>query len=303
MKLKTLYRSLSLGTPLAKVAHVLGTQFGVSVTAGGLVHLLHRTAAAAAPAYAALREQIRQSPLVTPDETGWRINAVRHWLWAFTTRETTVYAICDGRGFDDAAAVLGEDFAGVLVRDGWVAYRGFKHATHQSCLGHLLRRCKQLQEDHPDSVWAGAVQAVLQDGLALRDRCNAGEVSEHGLASARGRLAARLGRLIDAPPPLEDAERFAKHLANEFPAVFLFLCDPSIDATNWRAEQAIRPAVVTRKVCGGNRTRKGADTQQVLASVVRTARQRKLDLPDLITTMLRAPTPIVPDVLALPPPS
>ena len=125
-----------LGTPLAKVAHVLGTQFGVSVTEGGLVHLLHRTAAAAAPAYAALREQIRQSPLVTPDETGWRINAVRHWLWAFTTRETTVYAICDGRGFDDAAAVLGEDFAGVLVRDGWVAYRGFKHATHQSCLQH-----------------------------------------------------------------------------------------------------------------------------------------------------------------------
>ena len=292
-----------LGMPLGKVARVLGTQLGLSVTEGGLVHLLHRTAAAAAPAYAALREQIRRSPLVTPDETGWRINAVRHWLWAFTTPETTVYAICDGRGFDDAAAVLGRDFAGVLVRDGWVAYRGFEHASHQTCLGHLLRRAKQLQEDHPDSAWAGAVQAVLQDGLALRDRCNAGEVSEHGLASARGRLAARLGRLIDAPPPLEEAERFAKHLANEFPAVFLFLCDPSIDATNWRAEQAIRPAVVTRKVCGGNRTRKGADTQQVLASVVRTARQRKLDLPELITTMLCAPTPIVPDVLALPPPA
>ena len=76
----------------------------------------------------------------------------------------------------------------------------------------------------------------------------------------RGRLEARLGRLIDAPPPLKDAKRFAKHLANEFPAVFLFLRDPSIDATNWRAEQAIRPAVVIRKVCGGNRTRKGADS-------------------------------------------
>ena len=82
-----------------------------------------------------------------------------------------------------------------------------------------------------------------------------------------------------------------------------FLCDPSIEATNWRAEQAIRPAVVTRKVYGGNRTRKGADTQQVLASVVRTARQRHLDLPDLIATMLCAPEPVVPDALALPPPS
>ena len=105
------------------------------MTDGGLVQLLHRTADAAAPAYAALREQVRHSPVVTPDETGWRVNAVRHWLWAFTTPETTVYAICGGRGFDDAATVLGPDFAGVLVRDGWVAYRGFKHAPHQTCLG------------------------------------------------------------------------------------------------------------------------------------------------------------------------
>ena len=103
----------------------------------------------------------------------------------------------------------------------------------------------------------------------MRDRRNAGGLSAHGLATARGRLLARLSRLIDNPPPLDDAERFAAHLAIEFPAIFTFLCDPSVDATNWRAEQAIRPAVVIRKVCGGNRTRKGADTQQMLASVLR----------------------------------
>ena len=143
---------------------------------------------------------------------------------------------------------------------------------------------------------------VLRAGLDLRDRCNAGALSEHGMATARGRLTARLGRLVDAPPPLDDAERFAAHLANEFPAVFLFLWDPSLDATNWRAEQALRPAVVIRKVCGGNRTRHGADTQQVLASVVRTARQRGLDLPPLIAAMLHAVEPVVPELLGLPPP-
>ena len=61
-----------LGMPLEKVVRVLRTQFGLSVTKGGLVQLLHRTADAAAPAYAALREQVRCSPVVTPDETGWR---------------------------------------------------------------------------------------------------------------------------------------------------------------------------------------------------------------------------------------
>ena len=291
-----------MGVPLAKVAHVLRTTFGLPVTPGGLAHLLHRTARDAAPTYTALCEQVRNSPVVTPDETGWRVGAISHWLWAFVTPETTVYAICPGRGFDDATTVLGADFAGVLVRDGWVSYRCYRAALHQSCLNHLLRRCKELQEDHPDSLWAGQVQAVLQTGLAVRDRCNDGELSEHGLASVRGRLVARLGRLIDAPPPVDDAERFARHLATEFAAVFLFLWDLSVDATNWRAEQAIRPAVVIRKVCGGNRTRHGADSQQVLASVVRTARQRDLDLPPLIATMLRAADPVVPDAFGLPPP-
>ncbi len=147
------------------------------------------------------------------------------------------------------------------------------------------------------------MQDTLQASLALRDRRNAGSLSDHGPATARGRLPARLSRLIDNPPPLDDAERFAAHLAVDFPALFTFLWDPSVDATNWRAEQAIRPAVVIRKVCGGNRTRKGADTQQVLAGVVRTARQRNLDLPALVATMSRAPEPIVPDVFGLPPPS
>ena len=147
------------------------------------------------------------------------------------------------------------------------------------------------------------MQDTLQAGLALRDRRNAGGLSAHGLATARGQLLARLSRLIDNPPAHDDAERFAAHLASEFGAIFTFLWDPSVDATNWRAEQAIRPAVVIRKVCGGNRTRKGADTQQVLASVVRTARQRKLDLPALFATMLRAPDAIVPDGFGLPPPA
>ena len=291
-----------LGVPLAKVAHLLRTWFGLTVTAGGLAHVLRRAARDAAPTYTALCEQVRNAPVVTPDETGWRVGAVRHWLWAFATPDTTVYAICPGRGFDDAITVLDADFDGVLVRDGWAPYRRFDHALHQTCLAHLLRRCQHLRDDHPHSRWAGQVAAVLQAGRALRDRRDDGRLTDHGLASVRGRLLARLGRLIDAPPPLDDAERFASHLDTAFAAVFAFLWDPSVDATNWRAEHAIRPAVVTRTVCGGNRTRHGADTQHVLASVVRTAHQRQLDLTALLATMLRATHPVVPDGLQPPPP-
>ena len=99
--------------------------------------MLHRAARAAAPAYTELCEQVRNAPVVTPDETGWRVGGIRHWLWTFVTPDTTVYAICPGRGFNDAATVLGTDYVGVLVRDGWAPYRCFD-GLHQTCLNHLL---------------------------------------------------------------------------------------------------------------------------------------------------------------------
>ena len=286
-----------VGVPLDKIATLLHDRFGLTVTPGGLAQVLHRAARVAVPTYAALCAQIRGSPVVSPDETGWRVGAVLHWLWAFATPETTVYAICPGRGFDDAATILGANFAGVLVRDGWAPYRRFTGARHQSCLAHLLRRCRTLRADHPRSPWAARVQAVLTDALALRDRRDAQAITEQGLAVAQGRLLARLGRLIDTAPTLPAAQRFAAHLDREFPAVLAFLWAPDVDATNWRAEHAIRPAVVNRKICGGNRTPRGARTPQILASVVRTARQRHVDLNDLFTTLLRAPRPMVPAAL------
>ena len=124
---------MEMGVPLAKVAHLLRTTFGLQVTPGGLAHVLHRAARAVAPAYTELCEQVRNAPVVTPDETGWRVGGSRHWLWAFVTPDTTVYAICPGRGFDDAATVLGTDYAGVLVRDGWAPYRCYD-GLHQTCL-------------------------------------------------------------------------------------------------------------------------------------------------------------------------
>ena len=289
-----------VGVPLEKIATLLQDRFGLTVTPGGLAQVLHRAARVAAPTYAALCAQIRGSPVVSPDETGWRVGAVLHWLWAFATPETTVYAIRPGRSFDDAVTILGADFAGVLVRDGWAPYRRFTGALHQSCLAHLFRRCRTLRADHPRSPWAARVQAVLTDALALRDRRDAHAITEQGLAEARGRLLARLGRLIDTAPALPAAQRFARHLDREFPAVLAFLWAPDVDATNWRAEHAIRPAVVNRKICGGNRTPRGARTQQVLASVVRTARQRHVDLDDRFTSLLRAPRSMVPAAFRLP---
>lgn len=287
------------GLPYGKIAGLLRERFGLTVTRGGLVHAVHRAARQAQPTYTQLCATVRGSPTVTADETSWRVEADLQWLWAFVTPTTTVYAIQPGRGLAQAAAIIGPEYPGVLIRDGWQSYRQFTAARHQSCLAHLLRTCRRLLLDYPTQPFVAGVKAVLQGALATRTRHVAGAVSRHGLAVARGHYVERLGRLLERTPSRRLAvSRFQAHLIVEYDAIFSFLFDPTLEATNWRAEHALRPAVVTRKMCGGgNRTARGAASQQVLTSLLRTADQRGLDSTAILVNVLTAPTPTVPHLL------
>jgi transposase len=291
------------GLAYGKIAALLRDRFGLTVTRGGLVQAIHRTARQTQPTYAALCATVRGSPVVTIDETSWRVDAGLQWLWGWVTTDTTVYAILPGRGLAQAASVIGHDYAGVVQRDGWHSYRSLTAAAHQTCLAHLLRRCRILLLDAPHQPWVRAVKAVLQAALATRAAHQAGTVSAHGLAVARGHYVERLGRLLARRPSRDRRIRlFQQHLTVEFEAIFSFLFDPTLDATNWRAEHALRPAVVTRKMCGGgNRTARGAASQQILASVLRTVDQRGLDASDVLVALLTAPTPTVSPALAIVP--
>jgi transposase len=74
----------------------------------------------------------------------------RGWLWVFIGDRVTIYDIAVGQGarsFEVAKNMLGEDFNGIVCRDGWGSYRGFKKATHQTCLAHLLRRTNEMIAD------------------------------------------------------------------------------------------------------------------------------------------------------------
>lgn len=291
------------GLAYGKIAALLRDRCGLTVTRGGLVHAVHRAARQAQPTYDALCATVRGSPVVSVDETSWRVDAVLQWLWVWTTAETTVYAILPGRGLAQAASVIGLDYPGVLQHDGWHSYRYFTAAAHQTCLAHLLRRCRTLLLDDPRQPFVTAVKALLQAALATRDAYRAGTVSAPGLASARGQYVARLGRLLTRRPSRHrPIALLQQHLVTEFAALFSFLGDPTLEATNWRAEQALRPAVVTRKMCGGgNRTAHGAVSQQVLTSLLRTADLRGLDATDMLGTLLTAPTPTVSPALCTPP--
>lgn len=292
----TAHLNKACGMSYERIAEVLAQMFGLRVNRSTLARSLLRLGRKAAPTYTNLIERVRGSPVVSPDETGWRIGGDKAWLWTVATPDTTVYQIEQGRGYAEAAKLLGEDFEGVLCVDGWAPYRGFDHAQIQTCLAHLLRRSKELREAPPTAAcaaWFESVAAVLHEALALRKRRNEATISDCGLRIAKGKIEAKMDRLLEEPDLHDESLRFAIHLLRYRDGLFLFLDRTDVDATNYRAEQAIRPAVINRKTSGGNRTPRGARAQGILMSVQRTAKQRLVSAIDAFKQMLRAPTPSV----------
>jgi transposase len=277
------------GLSHGKVRHCLRALFGIRLTRGGSAQAILRAGRRCRPIYERLRQKMRAARRVTLDETGWRIGGLPAWLHTLVSRTTTVYEIARSRDHTVAEGILGAHYAGTLIHDGWAPYDQFLHARHQQCLAHLLRRCRELLETATRGAvrFPRQIQAWLQQALRLRDRFRAREISAHGLAVARGRLHGQLlDSLLSRKTDVAN-ERFARHLWKYRDHLFTFLTIPGLDATNWRAEQALRPAVVNRKVWGGNRTPAGSRAQAILASVLETCRQQGRDALDFLSHTLR----------------
>jgi transposase len=281
------------GLSHGKIKRFMKTLFGIELSRGGVVQAMMRAAKRCQPIYQAIVKAMPQQKAITPDETGWRVGGLLAWLHAFATERITCYVIDRKRGVEVAERVVGFDYAGALIHDGWAPYDRFWQAIHQQCLAHLLRRCVELIEAATTGAvrFPRQVKALLQNALALRDRHEAGEVSDHGLAVSRGRLETRLDHLLRWTRANAANERLAKHLDKHRHQLFTFLRHPGLDATNYRGEQAIRPAVVNRKVWGGNRTEAGAQAQSILMSVLRTCAQQHRDALSFISRMLSGQRP------------
>jgi transposase len=282
-----------LGLSYGKLIRCLEQFSGIKLSRGGAAQTVLRAGKRCKPAYAEIRQAARDSPIVTLDETGWRVAGRNAWLHAFVTRVVTYYVVAATRGGQVSEDLLGIDYAGAMIHDGWSPYDQFRKARHQQCLAHLIRRSRELEASATGAAvrFPRQVRELLQRGLELRDRFADEVISAHGLAVARGKLQIQMEAAVTPIKRHAGNERLAKFLERHLDDLFTFLHEPGLDATNHQAEQAIRPAVVNRKVWGGNRTWWGARVQSILMSVLRTCWQRGRDALDFLSQTLRATTP------------
>jgi len=275
-----------LGLSFAKASMVLG-RLGINVTPGAICSSSASMGADLVPTHNAIHAHLRSAPALTMDETGWRIGGGKAWLWVAATDDATIYDVAGDRSFESATGLVPADYAGTIVRDGWAVYGRYDKATHQTCIAHLLRRCHEMIEEQP--AWSRGTPRQVRD--LLLESLDARDLDAKGRAKAVIDIGERFDLLFGRAHPHDANRRLIKHLRHERHALFSFLTIDGVDATNWRGEQGVRPAVVNRKVWGGNRTDRGAQTQGRLMTFLRTAHQQGADAIASLVELARSPDP------------
>lgn len=289
------------GVSYDKIAEFLLSAYGLKVTGGGLLDADQRLARRARPVYETLIELIRRCSVVHADETGWRIGQLSAWMWVFTNQRITLFAIRAGpgaRGHEVILSILGREFAGTLVADGFLAYdaKALADWIHQKCLAHILKNLKTMSESRQAASLAVASEATAALRAALALRNERATLDADSFAARRADIVQRIDVLAAAyvdRPAYDDAGRMARHLTKHRDHLFRFLDDPAVDATNNAAERDIRPAVITRKTGGCNRTKEGADNHAILASIVVTLRKNDVDVHAYLTALQRDAAPAI----------
>lgn len=254
------------GLTMRKSCQVLRNLCGLRITPGGLSQALCRVADRVQGQYEGLIQQLRAAAAVHADETSWWVGGPSWWLWVFTTPEVTVYRVEESRGSDVVQEILGDDFAGMLTSDCLNSYDPSPYRKHK-CISHHLRAIAAAAElpgqTKPEYLedWKRFFHAVL----ALYKLW--GVFSDEQFQRTRAVMEQWRDRLLTQPAGQPGDERIRKRLFKQRDHLLGCLYEPAAEPTNNRAERALRPAVITRKLSCGNKTPRGRDCWQILASL------------------------------------
>ena len=257
----------SCRVPIGLIRQLLWSLYGLKISCGEMVGILHAVSEVGKPEYEGLLNRVRGSPVVHGDETGWREDGANGYLWSFSTPQVRYYTHNLSRASAVVSEALGEEFAGTLVADFYGAYNIYD-GLKQRCWIHLGRDLKGLSEKYAeDQSVVSWVEAVL--GVYYRAKetigCKYSDMERcrlrNGFETELQALAERYLGVKDAPQRVL-AQRIDRFLGE----LFTFVQYPDVPSENNAAERAIRPAVIARKVSGGTRSSKDEPVRDVGAA-------------------------------------
>jgi hypothetical protein len=270
--------------PVRTIQSVMSGIYGIHLGIGEIVEILHAVSERGGRVCEGLLDQIRGSPFVHGDETGWRQDGQNGFIWSFSTPKVRYFVYNKSRGGRVALETLGEEFAGITVSDFYGGYNALL-GPHQRCWVHFLRDLHALKEAYPEDEsvlqWVDSVITVYRRGKAFES------------SDLRVRLQKRVElqyALYGLAKPYLDSDAvqrvLSERIARFLPELFVFVEHPDVPSENNAAERALRPAVIARKISGGTRSDKGTETKMTLMTLFGTWAAQGLDTIEACRQML-----------------
>jgi transposase len=287
--------------PRRLVEAMLADVLGIEISLGSTQKAWEEVSQAVEQPVGQLQEQLPCEAVLNVDETGWRTNGDKRWIWALVAHQFVFYVVASTRGSEVLVSLLGSVFRGILCNDRWVVYLTYHSGRMQLCWAHLKRNLLGIA----DYARSPSSQQFCRDALAivarlfrlwyrfrgdLRDgRGNPQPLDRQQLYIKSIPLQKKL--LTLAVAHLEDADREVRNMATalllHFERLFTFLEEEGVEPTNNTAEQALRTAVQWRKISFGNRSRNGEIATARLLTVVQTCKRQQRHVLGYLTEAVR----------------
>jgi len=259
------------GVTLGRLAKITG------IAKGTLVNAMHSLAGLLKDGHEELQKELRTAAVIFADETTWRNDGANGYAWMFRTYDLVLYRFCGTRAGTVPEGVLGKvSLSGVLVTDRYAGYNGVKIAR-QFCYAHLLRDLQDLEKEFPENAevrrFVATLAPLLGKAMSLRRETKTLNQYRRRARRIRDRILEIVNHSANHPGVQSYQDIFRKHKDK----LYHWVENPDIHPDNNYAESSLRPTVIARKMSYGSQSKRGAETREILMSIIGTIAMRNAD--------------------------
>jgi transposase len=258
-----------------RAAQFLGMILNQPASAGWMVALQNRVAHAVQPAYDELAGQLPTQPVLLIDESPTKQGQAKAWVWTFVAATFTFFACRTSRAAEVPKNLLGEGYAGVINCDRARMYWAFGRL--QWCWAHLKRDFQALI-DSPCTIRKRLGHDLMRETkklFALWQHVRDGTISRRSFRRQMKPIRARVEDYLLRGYFDARVTGFCKELYEHRERLWTFVEVNGVEPTNNAAEQALRHAVIWRKLSFGTQSACGSRFVECLLTVIETCRRQK----------------------------
>ncbi|KXA91822.1 hypothetical protein AKJ64_04465 [candidate division MSBL1 archaeon SCGC-AAA259E17] len=256
--------------PYGKIQNLFEDVYELQVSTNTLYSFTGRVADQLRPFYEEIRQKVRRCESVHCDETGVSLEGENGWVWTTTTESEVLYNVREDRSQKALEHMLGENYSGTIVCDGWRSYSAYS-SNLQRCWSHLLNESEFTADKHHEAVPIDEkLHKIYKDLKKFLEEDPPPDRREERRKKARKELE----DLVNQNYENDEVQELVNYIENGMDYWLTFVTNPEVEPTNNRAERSLRKIVTLRKIIGTIRSERGRYILETIMTAIETWKAR-----------------------------